>query len=307
VAHARLDIVDIVDAGTRAAGYERRAEWRRFLASRRAVAGAILLGAVALAAVLAPVLAPYDPAEQRAASAVQPPSAAHLMGTDNFGRDVLSRALWGGRVSQLIGLLSMAVSVTVGVVVGGLAGFYGRGVDGVLMRATETVVTFPTFFLLITLVAVFGARLSLLVLAIGLTSWPITARVVRAECLTLREREFVQAARALGAGGLRIMARHLLPNVMPVIIVAATLRVAYVILVEAGLSYLGVGVPPPTASWGSMVADGREYLFRAWWISFFPGLFIFLTVMTYNLVGDGLRDALDPHGLVGGDLGRRQR
>jgi peptide/nickel transport system permease protein len=169
------------------------------------------------------------------------------------------------------------------------------------------VATFPTFFLLITLVAVFGARLSLLVLAIGLTSWPITARVVRAECLTLREREFVQAARALGAGGLRIMARHLLPNVMPVIIVAATLRVAYVILVEAGLSYLGVGVPPPTASWGSMVADGREYLFRAWWISFFPGLFIFLTVMTYNLVGDGLRDALDPHELAGGDMGRGAR
>jgi peptide/nickel transport system permease protein len=188
----------------------------------------------------------------------------------------------------------MAVSVVVGVLVGGLAGFYGRAVDGLLMRLTETVVTFPTFFLLITLVAVFGARLWLLVLAIGLTSWPITARVVRAEFLTLREREFVQAARALGAGGLRTMTRHILPNVVPVIAVAATLRVAYVILVEAGLSYLGVGVPPPTPSWGGMVADGREHLFRAWWISFFPGLFIFLTVMTYNLVGDGLRDAFDP-------------
>jgi peptide/nickel transport system permease protein len=162
------------------------------------------------------------------------------------------------------------------------------------MRVTETVVTFPTFFLLITLVAVFGARLWLLILAIGLTSWPITARVVRAEFLTLRQREFVDAARALGGGGLRIIVRHILPNVVPVIVVAATLRVAYVILVEAGLSYLGVGVPPPTASWGGMVADGREYLFRAWWISFFPGLFIFLTVTAYNLVGDGLRDAFDP-------------
>ena len=280
---------------------------RPVLARRRAVAGAILLVALALGAALAPALAPYDPAEQRVAAAVQPPSAAHLMGTDNFGRDVLSRALWGGRVSQLIGLLAMAVSVTVGVLVGGVAGFYGRRVDGILMRMTETVVTFPTFFLLITLVAVYGARLSLLVLAIGLTSWPITARVVRAECLTLREREFVQAARALGAGSLRIMARHLLPNVMPVIIVAATLRVAYVILVEAGLSYLGVGVPPPTASWGSMVADGREYLFRAWWISFFPGLFIFLTVMTYNLVGDGLRDLFDPRGLATEDMRRSAR
>lgn len=287
-----LDIAQVMSAGRRAG--ERRGEWRRFAASRRALAGAAVLVALALSALLAPVLAPYDPAEQRRGAVAETPSAAHPMGTDNFGRDVLSRALWGGRVTQLIGLLSMAVSVVVGVVVGGLAGFYGRGIDGVLMRLTETVVTFPTFFLLITLVAVFGARLWLLVLAIGLTSWPITARVVRAEFLSLREREFVQAARALGAGSLRTMGRHILPNVVPVIVVAATLRVAYVILLEAGLSYLGVGVQPPAASWGSMVADGREHLFRAWWISFFPGLFIFLTVMTYNLVGDGLRDAFDP-------------
>jgi peptide/nickel transport system permease protein len=269
------------------------------------VAGAVVLIALALSALLAPMLARYDPTEQRAGAVAGPPSAAHPMGTDNFGRDVLSRTLWGGRVSQLVGLLSMAVSVVVGIVVGGLAGFYGRSVDTALMRLTETVVTFPTFFLLITLVSVFGARLPLLILAIGLTSWPITARVVRAEFLTLRQREFVAAARALGAGGLRIIARHILPNVVPVIVVAATLRVAYVILVEAGLSYLGVGVQPPTASWGSMVADGREYLFRAWWISFFPGLFIFLTVMAYNLVGDGLRDAFDPRQptAVGGSRG----
>jgi peptide/nickel transport system permease protein len=287
-----LDIAQVIPVGGRAG--ERAAEWRRFAANRRALVGAIVLGALALSALLAPALARYDPAEQRPGAVASPPSVAHPMGTDNFGRDVLSRALWGGRVSQLVGLLSMAVSVVAGVVVGGLAGFYGRGIDGALMRVTETVVTFPTFFLLITLVAVFGARLSVLILAIGLTSWPITARVVRAEFLTLRQREFVGAARALGAGGLRIIARHILPNVVPVIVVAATLRVAYVILIEAGLSYLGVGVPPPTASWGSMVADGREYLFRAWWISFFPGLFIFLTVMAYNLVGDGLRDAFDP-------------
>jgi peptide/nickel transport system permease protein len=288
-----LPVTDVF-APTAASLAPRRVEWRRFLASRRAVVGAALLLILTLASVLAPMLAPYDPAEQRAAAAAKPPSARHPMGTDNFGRDVLSRALWGGRVSQTIGLLSMAVSVTAGVVVGALAGFYGRAVDGSLMRLTETVVTFPTFFLLITLVAVFGASLPLLVLAIGLTSWPVTARVVRAEFLSLRERDFVQAARALGARNIRIMARHILPNVVPVIVVAATLRVAYVILVEAGLSYLGVGVPPPTASWGSMVADGRPYLFTAWWVSLFPGLFIFLTVTTYNLVGDGLRDAFDP-------------
>jgi peptide/nickel transport system permease protein len=291
VAGQALDLAPLLPAGARA---ERRGEWRRFAASRRALAGAVVLGVLGLSALLAPAVAPYDPAERRPGRVAEAPSLAHPMGTDTFGRDVLSRALWGGRVSQLIGLLSMAVSVVVGVVVGGLAGFYGRAVDSLLMRLTETVVTFPTFFLLITLVAVFGARLWLLILAIGLTAWPITARVVRAEVLALREREFVQAARALGAGGLRTMVRHILPNVVPVIVVAATLRVAYVILVEAGLSYLGVGVPPPAASWGGMVADGREHLFRAWWISFFPGLFIFLTVMTYNLVGDGLRDAFDP-------------
>jgi peptide/nickel transport system permease protein len=286
-----LDAAQVMPAGIPVV---RRGEWRRFAANRRALVGAVVLAALGLGAILAPVLAPYDPTERRPGRVAQSPSLAHPMGTDSFGRDVLSRALWGGRVSQAIGLLSMAVSVVVGVVVGGVAGFYGRGVDSALMRLTETVVTFPTFFLLITLVAVFGTHLWLLILAIGLTSWPITARVVRAEVLTLREREFVQAARALGAGGLRTMLRHLLPNVVPVIVVAATLRVAYVILIEAGLSYLGVGVPPPAASWGGMVADGREYLFRAWWISFFPGLFIFLTVMTYNLVGDGLRDAFDP-------------
>jgi len=303
VAERALDIAQAMP-GARA---ERRGEWRRFAANPRALAGAVVLVALVASALLAPALAPYDPTEQRPGRVAEPPSAAHPMGTDNFGRDVLSRALWGGRVSQAIGLLSMAVSVVVGVVVGGLAGFYGRAVDGALMRLTETVVTFPTFFLLITLVAVFGARLPLLILAIGLTSWPITARVVRAEFLTLREREFVQAARALGAGGLRTMARHILPNVVPVIVVAATLRVAYVILVEAGLSYLGVGVPPPAASWGSMVAEGREYLFRAWWISFFPGLFIFLTVMTYNLVGDGLRDAFDPQRSAAAGAPRRMR
>jgi ABC-type dipeptide/oligopeptide/nickel transport system permease subunit len=273
-------------------------EWRRFAANRRAVAGAVLLLLLAAAAVLAPLIALHDPDAQRTGGRLEPPSLRHPMGTDVFGRDVWSRTVWGGRVSQPIGLLAMAVSVLAGVVVGGVAGFVGGRTDGALMRLTEVVVTFPTFFLLLTLVAVYGASLPLLVLAIGLTAWPVTARVVRAEVLALREREFVAAAIAVGAGGLRVMVRHLLPNVVPVIVVAATLRVGYVILVEAGLSYLGVGVPPPTASWGGMVADGGAHLFRAWWVSFFPGLFIFLTVMAYNLVGDGLRDAFDPRRLV---------
>jgi peptide/nickel transport system permease protein len=272
----------------------RRPEWRRFLADRRAVVGAVLLVALWLASLLAPALAPHDPDRQMPGVTSQPPSGPYPMGTDGFGRDVLSRVLWGGRASQFIGLLSTTVSVAVGAVVGAVAGYRGGAVDGALMRLTEAVVTFPTILLLITLVAVFGASVPLLILALGFASWPVTARLVRAEFLALRDRDFVRAAVALGASGGRVIWRHIFPHVVPVIIVAGTIHVAHVILIEAGLSYLGLGVPAPTASWGSMVADGREHLFGAWWMSFFPGLCIFLAVTTYNLVGDGLRDALDP-------------
>jgi peptide/nickel transport system permease protein len=277
----------------------RRPEWRRFMMNRRASAAATLLGALWLVALLAPVLAPHDPDQAIPGAVSLPPNGVHPMGTDGFGRDVLSRLLWGGRVSQVIGLLSTAVSVSVGAIVGALAGYRGGIADAMLMRLTDAMVTFPTIFILVTLVAVFGASVSLVILALGFTAWPVTARLVRAELLALREREFVQAASALGAGGGRVVWRHLAPHLAPVVIVAATLRVGHVLLIEAGLSYLGLGVPPPAASWGGMVADGRAYLFHAWWMSFFPGLCIFLTVMTYNLLGDGLRDALDPGGRVG--------
>jgi len=287
-----IGVLDLPERGLMAAG--RRPEWRRFLANRRAAIGAMLLALLLLVSLLAPVLAPHDPDRQVPGAVIQAPSWPHPLGTDGFGRDVLSRLLWGGRVSQLIGLLSTAVSVAVGTVVGAVAGYRGGVADGALMRVTEAVVTFPTVFLLVTLVAVFGASVPLLILALGFASWPATARLVRAEFLALRDRDYVRAAHALGATGGRVIWRHILPNVVPVIIVAATLRVAHVVLIEAGLSYLGLGVPAPTASWGSMVADGREYLFRAAWISLFPGLSIFLTVMTYNMIGDGLRDAMDP-------------
>ena len=277
-----------------AATARRRPEWRRFLANRRAITATVLLGVIWLASLLAPVLAPHDPDQQIPGAVGLPPSGTHLMGTDGFGRDVLSRLLWGGRVSQVVGLLSTAVSVAVGAVAGAVAGYRGGGVDGALTRLTEAMVTFPAVFVVITLVAVFGASVPLVILALGLTAWPVTARLVRAEYLALREREFVQAAAALGAGGGRVAWRHIAPHVAPVVIVGATLRVGHVLLIEAGLSYLGLGVPPPAASWGGMVADGRAYLFHAWWMSFFPGLCILLTVMTYNLLGDGLRDALDP-------------
>jgi peptide/nickel transport system permease protein len=194
----------------------------------------------------------------------------------------------------------MTISVVLGILVGAVAGFYGRWMDHLLSRLTETFITFPTYFIMIAIVALFGTSFQNLILVIGLTSWPITARVVRAEFLSLKARPFVESALASGAGKIRVMLKHILPNVVPVIVVAATLRVAYVILAEAGLSYLGFGVQPPTPSWGNMVAEGRTYLRTAWWIMLFPGLFIFLSVMAYNLIGDGLRDAFDPRMVVGG-------
>lgn len=268
--------------------------WRRFFRNRRAAVGLGLLLLFYLLALLAPWLAPYGIDEQSLIDRLKPPGLAHWLGTDRYGRDILSRALWAGQISQSIGLLSMSISLGVGIVVGALAGFYGGWLDHLLSRLTETVITFPMYFIMIAIVALFGTSFFNLILVIGLTSWPITARVVRAEFLSLKERPFVEAALAAGAGKLRVMARHILPSVVPVIVVAATLRVAYVILAEAGLSYLGFGIQPPTPSWGNMVAEGRTFLRTAWWITLFPGLFIFFSVMAYNLIGDGLRDAFDP-------------
>ena len=274
--------------------------WRRFLRNRRAAVGLALLLAFYLSALLAPRLAPFGIDEQNLSGRLKPPSLQHWMGTDRYGRDILSRALWAGQISQSVGLLSMSISILIGIIVGALAGFYGRWTDHILSRFTETIITFPTYFIMIAIVALFGTSFLNLILVLSLTSWPITARVVRAEFLSLRERPFVESALATGAGKVRVMLKHILPNVVPVIVVAATLRVAYVILAEAGLSYLGFGIQPPTPSWGNMVAEGRTFLRTAWWITFFPGLFIFFSVMAYNLIGDGLRDAFDPRMRVGG-------
>ncbi len=274
--------------------------WRRFLRNRRAAIGLGLLMLFYLLAILAPVLAPHGVDEQSLATRLKPPGFSHWMGTDRFGRDILSRVLWAGQISQSVGLLSMTLSILVGILVGAVAGFHGRWADHLLSRLTETFITFPTYFIMIAVVALFGTSFLNLILVIGLTSWPITARVVRAEFLSLKARPFVESALATGAGKIRVMLWHILPNVVPVIVVAATLRVAYVILAEAGLSYLGFGIQPPTPSWGNMVAEGRTYLRTAWWITLFPGLFIFFSVMAYNLIGDGLRDAFDPRMGAGG-------
>lgn len=268
--------------------------WSRLLKNRRVVIGLVIIACVHAAAVLAPWLAPYDPDTQILVNRLEPPGAQYLFGTDHLGRDIFSRILWGARVSLAVGTIATVLTVLVGTLFGLLSGYFGAWVDGILMRATDVFLAFPIFILLITVVAIYGSSTLLLVLFLGLAAWPSTARLVRAEVLSISAREFVLAARALGAGDARIMLRHIFPNVVSVLVVAATLRVAIVILIEAGLSYFGLGVPPPTATWGGMVADGRTVLDTAWWTTTFPGVTIVITVLAYNLLGDGLRDVLDP-------------
>lgn len=269
---------------------------RAFSKNRTAVAGLVVIALLYLVALLTPLLAPYDPTFQGdlLAERYVGPSAAHPLGTDQFARDVLSRLLYGARISLLIGFVSVGISVTIGTLLGSVAGFVGGIVDGIVMRFVDMVISFPQLVLLVTIIALFEPSIFLIVAVLGLTLWPSTARIVRAEVLSLREREFVQAARALGYSRRRIVLRHLIPNALAPVIVAATLGIGQTIVLEAGLSFLGLGVQPPTPSWGTMVADGRNVLLDAWWLSTFPGIAIVFTVLSFNLVGDGLRDALDP-------------
>src|SRR4051812_24367820 len=272
-----------------------RGTLERLRRNPRALIGTSIMLALCAIAVLAPLLAPYPPEVQNLVLRYRPPSPEHLMGTDGFGRDILSRAIWAARISLAVGMLAVLVSTTISVLIGTSAGYFGGRLDNGLMRFTDLMLSFPTLFLLIAIVAVYGSQIPILIAVLGLTSWEVGARVVRGEVLSLRTREFIQAARALGSGDGRIILRHILPNVLPVVVVSATIRVPLTILLEAALSYLGLGVQPPLASWGNMVADGKAVLRIAWWVSAFPGLFIFLTVVAFNLLGDGLRDVLDPH------------
>jgi peptide/nickel transport system permease protein len=272
----------------------RRRFARRFTRNPRALAGGVILAAFAIMAVTAPVLAPYSPDVANFDHRLAAPGVAHLLGADHLGRDILSRTVWASRTSLSIGFLSTAIAITVGVVVGATSGYFGGASDVLLMRLTDMVLAFPVFFITVLFLALFGPSIPGLILVIGAISWPPTARVVRAEFLRMRTLDFVAAARSLGASEVRVMARHILPNVVAVIVISVTLRVGVSILAEAGLSFLGLGVQPPTPSWGNLVADGREYLRSAWWVSLFPGAFVFLSVMAFNLLGDGLRDAFDP-------------
>jgi peptide/nickel transport system permease protein len=269
---------------------------REFRKNRLAVVGLVGLAVLYLVALLAPFLAPYDPIAQPDIlhTSYLAPSLAHWFGTDRFGRDVLSRMLYGARISLIIAFVAVAISVSIGTLVGAVAGYFGGRVDALLMRFTDMVLAFPRLVLLIMIVALFSPSTPLIIAVLGLTQWPGTARIVRGDVLSLRERDFVQAARALGMSRRRIILRHLVPNVLAPVIVTATLGIGNTIVLEAGLSFLGLGVQPPTPSWGNMVADGRQNLLGAWWVATMPGLAIVFTVLAFNLVGDGLRDALDP-------------
>ena len=266
----------------------------RLLAHRRGMIGAAAVALMLAAGVLAPVVAPYSYSTQSLTQRLKPPGREHWLGTDGFGRDVLTRVMWGSRVSLQIGFAATALSLLAGTLLGGAAGYFGRGADQAIMRTADAFLSVPALFLVLVVVALFGASLLNTALVIALVTWAPAARVVRAECLALRARDFVHAAQALGAGHARILGRHLLLNALPVIVVQASLMLGQTILIESGLSYLGLGAQPPLPSWGNMVVEGRQFLASAWWVAAFPGLAIFVTVLGFNLFGDGLRDAFDP-------------
>ncbi len=273
--------------------------WRRLRADRRAVAAVVVVALLVAAAALAPAIARYDPTHIDLAVQLRAPSGAHWMGTDVQGRDVWARLVYGARVSLAVGFLSQGIALTLGVTLGLLAGFYGRWTDESIMRLADITLAFPTLLLLIAMVAAFEPSLTVVFVVIGVVGWAGMARLVRGQVLVVRELEFVQAARALGARDWRIVGRHVLPNVIAPVVIAATLGVAGAIMAEAALSFLGLGVQPPTPSWGAMIADGRDLsqLRHAPWTSVFPGFAIGAAVLGFNLLGDALRDALDPRHL----------
>ncbi len=269
--------------------------WRRFKRNRLSVAGLVVILTIASVAVAAPIVAPYNPFAIDVYNVISAPSSAHLLGTDELGRDVLSRMIWGGRVSLAVGFVAVGISITIGIIIGALAGFYGKAVDAILMRLVDIMLCFPTLFLILAVIAIIGPGIWVIMVVIGITSWMDVSRLVRAEILTLKERDFVAAARAVGASDFRIIFRHILPNALSPVFVSATLGIAGAILLESGLSFLGLGVQPPDASWGNILTSGKDYItVGAWWLSFFPGIAILITVLSYNLVGEGLRDSLDP-------------
>lgn len=278
----------------RAALSYRAVAWRRFRRNRAALLGGAIVLMIVLVALAAPLLSPYDPDEINVEEILNPPSLTHPFGTDPLGRDVLSRVIWGARVSLWVGFVAVGIAILIGIIVGALAGFYAGAIDAVLMRLVDIMLAIPTFFLILAVIAILEPSIWNIMIVIGLTGWMGVARLVRGQFLSIKEMDYVTAARALGARDFRLIVRHILPNALSPVYVAAVLGVAGAILTESALSFLGIGVQPPKASWGSILTAGKDNIEIAWWLSVFPGLAIFVTVLGYNLLGEGLRDALDP-------------
>ncbi|HEY0562635.1 MAG TPA: ABC transporter permease [Methylophilus sp.] len=270
------------------------AVFKKILANPLAKTGFVIIVVIFILAMLAPIISPYDPDAFDVKAILLEPSMAHWMGTDGLGRDVLSRMLHGGRISLLVGLVAVGISTAIGIVLGAIAGYYRGWVDTVIMRLVDIMLSIPSFFLILAVIAFLTPSIINIMIVIGLTSWMGVTRLVRAEFLSLSEREFVQASRTLGAKDARLIFTHLLPNSLTPIIVSSVLGVASAVLMESGLSFLGLGVQAPQASWGNILTDGKEYIQFAWWLSLYPGMAILITVLGYNLLGEGLRDALDP-------------
>ncbi|MFA6321415.1 MAG: ABC transporter permease [Candidatus Omnitrophota bacterium] len=267
---------------------------RNFLKNKMAVVSAGFIIMILTFALLAPFIARQDPSAIDTNLVLSAPSAAHVFGTDTLGRDVFSRIVYGSRISLSISFIAVGISVFVGLFFGSIAGYYGGGIDSVIMRFVDIMLCFPTFFLILAVIAVLEPSIFNIMVVIGLTSWMGVARLVRAEILTLKERDFVAASRVMGASDTWIIVRHLIPNAIGPVFVSATLGIGGAILTESALSFLGIGVQPPTPSWGNILMDGKSTLGVAWWLTIFPGLFILFTVLSYNLLSEGLRDMLEP-------------
>ncbi|NQU03317.1 MAG: ABC transporter permease [Syntrophaceae bacterium] len=268
--------------------------WHRFLRNKMAVAGSVVVIFLFVISILSPWIAPYDPSTINLKRVLVSPSVNHIFGTDQLGRDIFSRMIWGSRISLKVGFVATGISILIGAILGALAGYYGRWVDAIIMRFVDIMLCFPSFFLILAVIAILEPSIWNIMIVIGLTSWMGVTRLVRADFISLKERDFVQAAKIIGASDFRIIFSHILPNAMASVLVAATLGVAGAILTESALSFLGIGVQPPTPSWGNILTAGKDNIDIAWWLSLYPGLAILITVLGYNLLGEGIRDSLDP-------------
>ncbi|MBM7551648.1 ABC transporter permease [Thalassobacillus pellis] len=268
--------------------------WYQFKKNKIALFGLFMTTAFIIAAIVAPLLAPYDPYKMSGAESLAGPSMAHWLGTDQFGRDIWSRIIYGTRISLKVGIISVGISLVVGTLIGVVAAYYGKWVDSVLSRLTDVMFSFPDILLALVIMAILGPSLTNLMIAIGIVYTPIFARIARGAVLTIKNALFIEAAKSMGISNVKIMWKHILPNSLAPLIVQVTLSLAFAILAEAALSFLGLGASPDTPSWGIMLSEGKNWMEQAWWIAVFPGIAITLAVFSFNVMGDGLRDALDP-------------